>query len=200
VKSLLIIFYRNPELSKVKTRLAASVGDDYALAIYFKLVSHTRSVVTPLFFDKVLYYSDFVDREDYWENQYFDKRLQTGSNLGERMYNAFDKGFQDGYEEICIIGTDCLALTSMHIIDAFQQLQTNDVVIGPALDGGYYLLGMTKFHSAFFHNKNWSSGTVRADTLEDCKNLSLKVAELPLLRDVDTLDDLPPELQPENLL
>jgi uncharacterized protein len=199
VKSLLIIFYRNPELSKVKTRLAASVGDEYALAIYFKLVSHTRSIVTPLFIDKVLYYSEFVDREDYWDNQNFDKRLQTGSNLGERMYNAFSKGFQDGYETICIIGTDCLELTSKHIEDAFHQLQTNDVVIGPTRDGGYYLLGMKKLHSIFFHKKNWSSGTVRSDTLEDCKKLALKVAELILLRDVDTVDDLPPELLPENL-
>jgi uncharacterized protein len=200
VKSLLIIFYRNPELSKVKTRLAAAVGDDYALAIYFKLVSHTRSVVTPLLVDKILYYSDFVDREDNWDNEQFDKRLQIGTNLGERMYNAFKNGFRDGYEMICVIGTDCLELTSKHIDDAFYQLKTHDVVIGPALDGGYYLLGMKELHSQFFHDKEWGTGTVKSDTLEDCMRLSLKVAELASLRDVDTLDDLPPELLPENLL
>lgn len=199
MKSLLIIFCRNPELSKVKKRLAASVGDEFALAIYYRLVAHTRSVVTPLSLDKALYYSDFVDREDYWDNKYFDKRLQTGADLGERMYYAFKKGFQDGYEKICLIGTDCIELSSKHIEDAFQQLHTGDVVIGPALNGGYYLFGMKKLHSIFFSNKNWAGGTVRLAILEDCKNLSLKVTELVALRDIVTLDDLPPELLPENL-
>ena len=190
-KNLLIIFYRNPELGKVKTRLAKTLGDEKALAIYLKLSSHTRAITENLAIDKVIYYSNFVDTEDVWPNTTFQKKLQNGNDLGEKMNNAFVEGFQSGYERVCIIGTDCFELSRDIIKQAFDQLHTNDAVIGPAKDGGYYLLGMKKPIPVLFKNKAWSSDTVATDTIQNFKDLSLSYAQLAVLTDVDEEKDLP---------
>ncbi len=190
-KNLLIIFYRNPELGKVKTRLAKTLGDEKALAIYLKLSSHTRAITENLAIDKVIYYSNFVDTEDAWPNTTFQKKLQNGNDLGEKMNNAFVEGFQSGYERVCIIGTDCLELSKDIIQQAFDQLVCYDAVIGPAKDGGYYLLGMKKPMPELFKNKAWSSDTVATDTIQNFKVLSLSYAQLAVLTDVDEEKDLP---------
>jgi len=191
LKNLLIIFYRNPELGKVKTRLAKTLGDEKALAIYLKLSSHTKAVTENLAIDKVVYYSNFVDTEDVWLNTSFHKKLQNGTDLGEKMQNAFAQEFNNGYERICIIGTDCLELSKDIMQQAFDQLGCHDAVIGPAKDGGYYLLGMKKQMPELFENKTWSSDTVAADTIQNLKDLRASFAQLPILSDVDEETDLP---------
>jgi len=193
-KELLIIFYRNPELGKVKTRLAATLGDAGALAIYLKLVNHTKEITSSLPVDRVVYYTNFIDKEDNWPNEKFDKQLQVGETLGDRMRNAVQEGFRNGYESVCIIGTDCLEMTEEIIGDAFELLNKSEVVIGPAKDGGYYLLGAASFHQEFFQNKVWSSDSVFKDTLEDCKKLQLAFELLPILSDVDEAKDLPKDI------
>jgi rSAM/selenodomain-associated transferase 1 len=190
-KSLLIIFYRNPELGKVKTRLAKTLGDEKALAIYLTLSSHTRFITENLAIDKVIYYSNFVDTEDVWPNTLFHKKLQNGNDLGEKMKNALADGFRKGYKRICIIGTDCFELSESTIKQAFDQLRTNDAVIGPAKDGGYYLLGMKKQMPELFKNKTWSTDTVATDTIQNFKDLSISYAQLAVLTDVDEEKDLP---------
>ena len=87
--------------------------------------------------DKALYYSDFADREDNWSLTHFKKEIQTGRDLGERMRNAFAAGFEQGYQKIVIIGTDCFELTPEIIKQSFERLDHHYTVIGPALDGGY---------------------------------------------------------------
>lgn len=193
-KELLIIFYRNPELGKVKTRLAASIGDEKALAIYLKLSAHTRDVTENLTMDKALYYSDFTDREDNWSLTHFKKEIQTGRDLGERMRNAFASGFEQGYQKIVIIGTDCFELTPEIIKQSFERLDHHDTVIGPALDGGYYLLGMKKLIPEVFRNKAWSTESVCTETMKDFERLNLGYSLSPPLRDVDEVKDLPEEL------
>lgn len=190
-EKLLIIFYRNPELGKVKTRLAAAVGDEKALAIYLKLATHTREVALASDFDRVVYYSHHVDTEDNWQENSFHKKLQVGNDLGIRMYNAFENAFRDGYAHVCIIGTDCLELTSEILSAAFEQLKAHDVVIGPARDGGYYLLGMKQLHKDLFANKEWSTNTVAKRTIVDFQNLNLTYSQLPTLSDIDREEDLP---------
>jgi rSAM/selenodomain-associated transferase 1 len=188
---LLIIFYRNPQLGKVKSRLAATMGEDMALAIYLLLSAHVRNICSKLKYDKVVYYSDYVDTEDNWSNEIFFKRLQQGEGLGNKMIAAFEASFASGYKEICIIGTDCFELTSDILQESFDKLKTHDVVIGPAKDGGYYLLGMKKFYADFFENKKWSTSSVCADTIDDFARLKLSYYRLPLLSDVDEEKDLP---------
>lgn len=194
-KFLLIIFYRNPELGKVKTRLAATLGDAKALAIYLYLSAHTRTITENLPVDKVVFYSHYVDTEDNWNNDLYQKQIQSGIGLGERMSQAFRNGFKSGYDSICIIGTDCFELTAGMVEEAFSKLQSYDTVIGPANDGGYYLLGMNTPYSEFFKNKLWSTNSVYEATIHDFKALELKYYELPILTDVDEEKDLPEELK-----
>lgn len=189
-RSLLIIFYRNPELGKVKTRLAKAIGDERALAIYIKLSSYTRAVTEELTVTKVIYYSEFADTEDHWPNASYQKKVQQGTDLGEKMHNALASAFSDGYKSVCIIGTDCLELTSLMITNAFKQLTMHDAVIGPAVDGGYYLLGMNKLYSEVFKNKRWSTASVCADTILNFKNLKLRFSKLETLSDIDDENDL----------
>ncbi len=190
-RALLIIFYRNPELGKVKTRLAATVGNEKALVIYLQLASHTKSITEHVDVDKVVYYADFVDKEDSWLNVVFDKQLQRGADLGERMLNAFADGFSNGYQSICIIGTDCFELTTEIVTKAFMKLERQDAVIGPAQDGGYYLLGMNNLLAGVFKNKQWGTGSVCAATMSDFKKLGQNFFQLELLTDIDEEKDLP---------
>lgn len=194
-KSLLIIFYKNPKPGKVKTRLAATVGDAKALNIFEKLALHTKNITGNLAMDKIVFYSEAIDLMDIWPNATYLKAMQQGDDLGERMKNAFVAGFETGYNSICIIGTDCYELTGHIICQGFEGLQSADAVIGPARDGGYYLLGLNEPHASIFDNKNWSTESVLPDTLADFKTLGLSYAKLQELRDVDTEDDLPEQLR-----
>jgi rSAM/selenodomain-associated transferase 1 len=193
-KSLLIIFYRNPELGKVKTRLAATLGDDKALAVYLRLVNHTQAITEKLAVDKIVYYSHHVDTEDSWDNETYQKQIQKGNNLGDKLEHAVKHAFDQGYQYVGVIGSDCLELTEEILKNSFLKLQTNDAVIGPAKDGGYYLLGMRKFITEVFKNKKWSTATVGKDTINDFKRLGLIHFVLPVLSDVDREEDLPKEL------
>lgn len=194
-QSLLIIFYKNPEIGKVKTRLAATIGDSKAFSIYLLLCQHTVSITEKLSVTKALYYSDFIDLNDSWPNEKFQKFVQSGASLGERIENAFQSGFNAGYRSICIIGTDCLELTSNIITESFRRLLTHDLVIGPAHDGGYYLLGMNYFYPYLFRNKNWSTSTVLSDTLHDAKLNGLTFWQMEPLSDIDEEKDLPPHFR-----
>lgn len=194
-KFLLIIFYRNPLLGKVKTRLARTLGDSAALNIYHQLVAHTKSITEQVLVDKAVYYSAYIDLQDIWNNDHYQKRLQAGHDLGQRMSNAFKHGFESGYSSICIIGTDCFELEAASIDEAFLALQYSDAVIGPARDGGYYLLGMNAFHPELFANKTWSTSAVYASTIQDFADQGLRYHNLPLLSDVDIEDDLPDSLK-----
>ncbi len=189
-KDLLIIFVRNPELGKVKTRLAKTVGNEVALAIYYQLLYHTRKVTQDLQIDKVVYYNDSIESSDLWDRTQFDKALQHGENLGEKMKNAFKKAFEKGYERVAIIGSDCMDLTSSIVEEAFTSLKSKNAVVGAAEDGGYYLLGMSQYSPQLFENKAWSTDEVFISTLEDFARLNLTYHELPVLKDIDTEKDL----------
>lgn len=193
-KSLLIIFYRNPELGKVKTRLAATLGDDKALAVYLKLVHHTQTITEHLDADKMVCYSHYVDTEDSWPNELYQKQIQKGNTLGEKLEQAVKQAFDTGYQSVCVIGSDCFELTEKILEESFERLGNNDAVIGPAKDGGYYLLGMNKFYSEFFKDKKWSTSSVGRDTISDFNQLKLTHFLLPTLNDVDREEDLPKEL------
>lgn len=187
-KNLLIIFARNPELGKCKTRLAKTVGNDNAFKIYKILLQHTLALTKQLRSDKAVYYSVQIIENDIWDKNIYQKFQQEGKDIGLRMLHAFKNSFQSGYEKVVIIGSDILDLKQQHIEAAFTALKYNDVVLGPAEDGGYYLLGMNKLYPAIFHNKKWGTRTVRYDTLNDLKNK--KVILLEMLNDIDIYSDI----------
>lgn len=187
-KNLLLIFTRNPELGKAKTRLAKTVGDETALEIYKFLLERTKSIASKVSSDKAVYYSVKIRENDIWNENIFQKHQQVGEDLGIRMLNAFKNGFDAGYKKVMIIGSDLYDLSSENIEKAFTALDKNDVVIGPAIDGGYYLLGMNSFQENIFKNKDWGTETVRQDTLADLEDK--KVFLLTELNDVDVFEDI----------
>ena len=187
-KNVLLIFTRNPELGKVKSRLAKTVGDETALEIYKFLLQKTQNISAKATSDKAVYYSVKVRKNDIWDENSYQKHQQVGQDLGFRMQHAFEQSFAAGYEKVLIIGSDLYDLTTENIENAFQKLDTNDVVLGPAEDGGYYLLGMKSLEENIFKNKNWGSETVRAATLADLKDK--KVHLLHELNDVDIFEDI----------
>ncbi|MGB1393651.1 MAG: TIGR04282 family arsenosugar biosynthesis glycosyltransferase [Flavobacteriaceae bacterium] len=187
-KSLILVFVRNPELGKVKTRLSRTVGDSAALKIYNILLSHTESVLNSIPVDKVVYYSEEIQQNDLWSETLYFKKLQKGFDLGARMRHAFGMAFEDSYEKVVIVGSDLYDLKPTHIEDAFEALDDHDIVIGPSLDGGYYLLGMKELHSAVFENKVWGTNSVLKATLNDLKQQNVKLLEA--LNDIDTFEDL----------
>ncbi len=186
----LIIFVKNPLPGLVKTRLAKTIGETAAVIIYKQLLLHTQNVSTKCNADKYVFYGDFINQDDLWNNGGYQKFLQKGTGLGERMSNAFDDIFSKGYRKVIIIGSDCLEIATRHIDQAFDFLNDCDVVIGPAQDGGYYLLGMKKMYMQFFQNKSWSTGKLLPETLADISQLRLSYHLLPVLSDVDDEKDL----------
>jgi rSAM/selenodomain-associated transferase 1 len=180
----LIIFRKNFELGTVKTRVAKDIGDQQAMELYKWLVERTQQQVDAVDADKYIFFSNRC--ENVKNGHYTD--VQEGAGLGERMKNSFRKLFDLGYNKIVIIGTDCPELTGQIIRDAFQALDDQEFVIGPAYDGGYYLLGMRQYSDVPFDGMNYSHDQVYDQTIERIGKHRLAI--LPVLRDVDQLDDL----------
>lgn len=187
-KKALLIFTRNPELGKVKTRLAKTVGNESALEIYKFLLNHTLEITKDLHLDKYVFYSEDINQDDIWDTAIFRKKLQAGDDLGERMNNAFTEIFSLGYEKAIIIGSDMFNLDTNDLNNAFEALQDNQYVLGPATDGGYYLLGMKEVNSEVFLNKNWGTNTVLKTTLQDLRDEKLVVLEER--NDIDYYQDI----------
>lgn len=185
----LLIFIKNPIPGKVKTRLAATLGDERALEIYRHLLEHTRQVSLAFPGERHLFYSHFLDDTDDWNPGEYMKALQTPGDLGLRMETAFRQVFEPGDAPTLIIGSDCPLLSSDILQQAVKALETHPLVLGPATDGGYYLLGMRQFIPQLFQNIRWSTEHVAAETLACAASLDLAVAQLPALPDIDYESD-----------
>ena len=186
----LIIMIRNPVKGKVKTRLAKDIGEETALDIYNKLLSYTNAVASEVQTDRFLFYSDVISRSDIFDNSTYKKYVQCNGNLGIRMDYAFSIPFKNEYRKVVMIGSDCPGLTAKHIEQAFVALEENDFVIGPASDGGYYLIGMHKWNRWIFENKNWSTRTLLEEAKKDIQSRNGKLIELEILSDIDSVSDL----------
>ncbi len=188
--SALIIFTRNPELGKCKTRLAKSIGNEEALHVYKYLLQHTANEAKKVDCTRFVYYSEKIRTKDIWDDTCFIKKQQHGDDLGQRMKNAFTDCFSLGYDKVVIVGSDLLDLSEKIIEKAFLKLNENDAVIGPAEDGGYYLLGLTQAFPEVFNITDWGTQTVYKETI--AKLISKKTAVLKILNDIDYLEDLKP--------
>ncbi len=171
-KELVIVFVKNIKLGKVKTRLAKTIGNQGAFEVYSELVKVTEIATEDLSVDKRIYFSDAVV-DTKWKNDY--KTVQQGIDLGERMKNAFKKGFEDGYKRIVLIGSDLPDITANHIKKGLNALKQNEVAFGPAEDGGYYLIGLSKMHNFVFDNKPWSETHLLEETLSELKEKQVTI-------------------------
>lgn len=189
LQDTLIVFVKNPEKGKVKTRLASVSGDDAALRIYQFLLEKTRSAALGVECSRLLCYSEYVPATDDWPDAAFLKAVQAPGDLGQRMASAFHRAFLSGAQKAIIIGSDCPELDSRLIREAFEALDNTDFVIGPARDGGYYLLGMKQFTPEIFRGIPWSTATVAEDTFRIIHSLDKEYTLLPQLSDIDEYED-----------
>ncbi len=184
----LLVFLRWPEAGRVKTRLAADVGGQRAAMAYARMTAEVRATV--LEWDRPDTRCVFLvtpdDRADEMAGE-----GQGDGGLGARLQRAFTREFGAGARRVCVIGTDCPSLTADDLDDAFDALEEHDAVLGPALDGGYWLLGLSAPHPAAFDGIDWGTSDVLAQTRFRLEGL--RVTELTSRRDLDTLADLEAE-------
>jgi rSAM/selenodomain-associated transferase 1 len=188
-KTALIVFQKNEILGKVKTRLASTLGHEEALKIYQILIAHTHQVIQPVAADTYIFFSNYIPKTYEIKASSFYFQVQNGKDLGDRMKNAFEFLFCSGYERVLIIGTDCATLEPIHIKTAIQKLDLVDVVIGPAEDGGYYLLGMKNLVSSLFEDMKWSTEDVLKETINRLTQEGLSYERIETLSDVDREED-----------
>lgn len=187
---LLIIFTRNPVQGRVKTRLAAVTGDETALKVYRALREHTASAAKASHAQRAVFYSDYLPDKDCFLDGETLAFLQTGKNLGERMLHAFETAFSLPFRHAVLIGTDCPDLHAGLIDQAFSVLERSDAVIGPAKDGGFYLIGLKRSYPDVFLNRTWSHSSVLKETIRRLGESRATFELLPELQDIDTFEDL----------
>lgn len=183
----LIIFVKNPIPGRVKTRLAKDIGDTKAVWVYNRLLEYTRDAIAPLEIQKSVWYGDFVNDDDLWNG--LEKHQQPEGNLGQRMAFAFEEAFSCS-DKVCIIGSDCPQLSTEILEEAFTVLDEHDFVLGPAKDGGYYLLGMKTFNPEVFESVDWSTSKVLQQTITKIKSMAATYHLLEELRDIDDIHDV----------
>jgi len=193
-RSLVLLFIKAPEKGKVKSRLSKVLGEDLALAIYKGLVQDILGTLdSGKYFFRLCFYpaSSWQIVKEWLGNTYL-YSPQQGNDLGERMENAMSRAFSDGMEKVLVIGSDVPELTGRIIAEAFNALDTNDAVLGPAFDGGYYLIGFNKstFLPDIFHGIEWSTASVFSQTMGILKKSGHGVHILTKLTDIDTFEDL----------
>ena len=190
MRTALMIFVKNPALGKVKTRLAKTIGDVNALKVYQHLLQNTMEITYQLDMDKFVFYNEYIPTRDEWPTSAYQKELQKGNHLGEKMKNAFQQGFDEGYHKVVVMMPDCPKMSDTLIEKSFKSLDSFDVVIGPTNDKGFYLIGMNKFIPDIFKNKTYETATQYDDTIEAIEKTGMKYFNLPTLTDIDMEDDL----------
>jgi rSAM/selenodomain-associated transferase 1 len=190
----LLFFIKNPEKGKVKTRLASAIGDEMAVKLYKRFLLEMLSTLNRGTFLFYLYFypgDSLNDLKDWLGDQYL-YAPQMGENLGERMKNGFMEAFSMNFKRVVLIGSDIPDLPLEFIEEAFSALRNYDVVIGPAVDGGYYLIGSRNetFYPKMFEGIPWSTERVLEGTVKILEQAGLTVHLLKPLRDIDTIEDL----------
>jgi hypothetical protein len=191
----IIVFVRYPVTGKVKTRLASETGDEFAFSFY-KICSENTFAELKLLkekeYDIYVFGSEEIelDKIKEWTGNIFYYHSQTGADLGRKMLNAFEKVFKKKYRKVIIVGTDIPGINYTLIQDAFNNLDNYDCVIGPANDGGYYLLGFKDKVIDLFSDIRWGSDSVFDKTIKKIRQHKVDFYILEELIDIDTKDDL----------
>lgn len=194
MEKVLIVFAREPLPGSVKTRLAASIGNHAAVDLYETMLQDVLKTARQLTDIEIVVFWD-CEKESLpvlSEKYSCNSRCQIAGNLGQRMQAAFEEMFADGCELCCIIGSDAPDLPLPYVQEAYQLLATLqvDVVLGPSLDGGYYLLGLRQVWGQLFTAIPWSSAAVLEQSLAAVRDSGLTAALLSEWQDIDTVEDL----------
>ncbi len=190
----LIVFAKAPQAGKAKTRLIPALGEEGAAALHARLVTHTLTTVTRASLCPVQLWCAPDTTHSFFDscqnNFAITRHKQQGVDLGERMAHAMNHNLQQGFNSI-IIGTDCPALTAPDFEQAFTKLQDgNDIVLAPADDGGYVLIGLNRFSATLFSGIHWGTDSVLSATRKKIEQLRWPFKELPSFKDIDHPEDL----------
>ncbi len=189
-KEVLSIFVKNLIPGTVKKRLAKDLGIDLAIEIYKELVGITAETTDILEINKCVYYSDYIESNDQFDDAKYQKHIQEGKDLGQRMQNCFYDAFELDFDKMILIGSDTPDITDQIISQGFAELDKHDIIIGPAQDGGFYLIGMKKPHENLLNKRTYGHEKVLNELLDEIENRNLSVFKLPTLIDIDVKDDL----------
>ena len=189
-KEKLIVFVKAPREGEVKTRLAATVGTRKACAVYRELVGTVLRRIGALKAVELRFTPDDAGAEiQPWLQAGWTARPQGEGDLGVRMNLAFEDSFAEGAGRVVIIGSDCPSVASADIRTAWKELSAHDVVLGPAIDGGYWLIGLRAAQAPLFEGIAWSGDQVLGQTLQRARTLGLRIQLLRILADIDTEED-----------
>lgn len=190
----LIIFSRYPQPGTTKTRMIPALGADGAARLQRKMTEHTLNTAKQLLSNRditieIHFAGGDIELMEQWlgKLQYIP---QVAGDLGEKMRSAFDRAFSLGSQRVVTIGIDCPDIDSTILNDAFSSLQTHNLTLGSAEDGGYYLIGLNHSVPQLFNNINWGTERVLKQTKNIAEKLNLQVHYLPTLSDVDRPEDL----------
>lgn len=195
IENLLIVFVKYPYPGRVKHRLSKHIGKVNAAKIYKEIAETIVKRIIPLKGEHYTVEICFTPKKaeklvKEWlaYNAHFSH--QQGNSLGKRMLNSINYAFDSGYKKVTLIGTDCPDISCAIIMESFELLHSKDVVLGPAYDGGYYLIGLTKSIPRLFHGIEWGTKRVLQQTITKISLLKLSFGLLPMLRDIDRVEDL----------
>jgi len=192
-KSIVLLFIKAPFKGRVKSRLAAAVGEEAALDLYKNFILDIIDALSTSGYPFTIFFypPDAEETITTWLVGH-PAAPQVGSDLGERMELAFEKIFSEGFTRAILIGSDIPDLTPAVFHEALESLNENDAVIGPAADGGYYMIGFNRksFQPRIFRGIPWSTDTVFRETMDIMQDSSLRVHLVPQWKDVDSLEDL----------
>lgn len=186
-KEQLIVFVKAPRPGLVKTRLAQEIGVEAACQAYSRLVAQVLANIVDIDSVQLRFSPDDSEKEiQCWVRAGWECRPQLSGDLGQRLNRAFVEGFETGFERVAVIGSDCPDVTSEDIQEAWQALDNFDLALGPAFDGGYWLIALKRSAPFLFQDMPWSTATVFDETLKRAGREGMRVRVLRRLRDVDT--------------
>lgn len=188
----LVTFAKYPKAGKVKTRLGATIGMEAAARLYRLFLQQTMQIAGESRFERRILYFEPPDRRSEFARiaPGFELLAQPSGDLGTRLLRAFASAFATGATGVVVLGSDSPTLPGQLLEAARVALDTHDLVVGPAVDGGYYLLGMRRLHADLFQNIRWSTGEVLESTLARADKLGLSQMALEPWYDVDDLETL----------
>jgi rSAM/selenodomain-associated transferase 1 len=190
IENQLIVFLKAPRPGAVKTRLASTLGIEAACATYRQLVDTLLNRITSVDSVTLCFAPDEAESEiQPWLRQGWRATAQGQGDLGERLDRAFQIAFANGAKRVLIIGSDCPDITVADLDAGWSALEFHDVVLGPATDGGYWLIGLKLPQNLLFREIPWSSSLVLQTTLARCGAARLRVQMLRMLSDIDTEED-----------
>jgi uncharacterized protein len=186
----LIVFVKAPRAGEVKTRLAQSIGAEQACAAYREMVETVLRRIETIKGVEVRFTPDDASAEvTPWVRGDWKVAAQGAGDLGERLERAINDAFSAGAKQVAVIGSDCVELNAPDIRACFRELETHDVVVGPATDGGYWIIGLKAARPELFQGIAWSTDQVLAQTLSRAKESGLRIQLFRILPDIDTVED-----------